>query len=34
LSLQLALLEAEQKAEEAEGPEITMKKRGKKKTRN
>ncbi|CAL5209873.1 unnamed protein product [Lathyrus oleraceus] len=31
---ELALLEAEQKAEEAEGPEINAKKRGKKKTRN
>lgn len=31
---ELALLEAEQKAEEAEGPETSMKKRGKKKTRN
>jgi len=34
LTLQLALLEAEQKAEEAEGPETSAKKRGKKKTRN
>ncbi|KAL5192117.1 Kelch domain-containing protein 4 [Glycine soja] len=31
---ELALLEAEQKAEEAEGPETSAKKRGKKKTRN
>ncbi|KOM40532.1 hypothetical protein LR48_Vigan04g073000 [Vigna angularis] len=31
---ELALLEAEQKAEEAEGPEASVKKRGKKKTRN
>ncbi|XP_054821111.1 uncharacterized protein LOC129320008 isoform X1 [Prosopis cineraria] len=31
---ELALLEAEQKAEENEGPEISLKKRGKKKTRN
>ncbi|KAL2346997.1 hypothetical protein Fmac_000997 [Flemingia macrophylla] len=31
---ELALLEAEQKAEEAEGPETSVKKRGKKKTRN
>ncbi|XP_058769530.1 uncharacterized protein LOC131643349 [Vicia villosa] len=31
---ELALLEAEQKAEEAEGPEVNAKKRGKKKTRN
>lgn len=29
--LQLAVLEAEQKAEEAEGPETSSKKRGKKK---
>ncbi|RDX87732.1 Kelch domain-containing protein 4, partial [Mucuna pruriens] len=31
---ELALLETEQKAEEAEGPETSAKKRGKKKTRN
>ncbi|XP_020203821.1 kelch domain-containing protein 4 isoform X1 [Cajanus cajan] len=31
---ELSLLEAEQKAEEAEGPETSAKKRGKKKTRN
>lgn len=31
LSLQLSVLEAEQKAEEEEGPEISSKKRGKKK---
>ncbi|CAJ2630513.1 kelch domain-containing protein 4 isoform X1 [Trifolium pratense] len=31
---ELAVLEAEQKAEEAEGPETSAKKRGKKKTRN
>lgn len=32
--LQLAILEAEQKAEEEEGPETSFKKRGKKKNKN